>query len=92
MTLTNEMYPTVRGFRVKIVCTNRYDGQIYNEAIIVLLDGIETETQAVNAALLAARNGYPYSTIVWTEVSAVSRWCPTGYWADESHQCIWASE
>ena len=96
MNHTSEMYETVRGFRVKLECTTRDDdynkGQTYHETIIVLLDGIETECEAVNAALDAARNCYPNSRIVWTEVDGPARWCPTGGWADESHRCILASE
>lgn len=79
------MYATVNGFRVEMVANGTRD------SLVVKVDGIETEEQAINIASLAARNGYPIGSIDIVSVQA-GRWCPIGLPANECGTAVWCSE
>jgi|GEM_PF-4066363 len=70
------MFATIRGFRVTVNANGHRD------SLVVPFDGIETEDQAITAAVVAARNGYPVGPIDCVAVES-GKWCPTGLPADE---------
>ena len=78
------MYATIRGFKVGILANGTRD------SLVVPFAGIETEKQAITAACVAARNGYPIGTIDCISVES-GKWCPTGGAADDAGQIVWVN-
>ena len=76
------MFETIRGFKVAINANGTRD------SLVVPFAGIETEEQAITAACVAARNGYPTGTIDCVSVES-GKWCPTGGSADEKGLIRW---
>ena len=77
-------YPAIRGFKVVINANGTRD------VLVVPFAGIETEEQAITAACVAARNGYPNGPIDCMSVES-GKWCPTGLPADAAGLIQWAT-
>jgi len=77
----------IRGFRIRLNMSHSSIGNV-SEFMVVSFAGMETEEQAIAAACVAARLGYPLGTIDAVEVQT-GRWYVAGAQADESGLCHW---
>ena len=77
-------FSTTHGYQI------RFTVEDYTDVLIVPSIYVETEDEAIQTAILAARHGYPTGAINITSIQ-LGRWCPTGFWANPEHTAIYAN-
>ena len=78
------MTPRINGFQIVMMCNGTRD------VLVVGCAGIETEEQAMDVAVLAARNGYPVGPIDIVSVQT-GRWRPCGCPANAEQTATWCN-
>lgn len=78
------MFPPIRGYRIQF----QVDG--IHDALIIPFTAAETDADACQVAVLAARHGYFSGAIKITHIDA-GRWCPMGGYANPEHTAQYVS-